>query len=254
MAPSPGWYRDPYAPAGLRWWDGRQWTQHAMQPDRTVPPAPPLPSAPPLPPYAGRNERLGRLAMLTWAPVHLLNFGLLGLTFRRFLRDVMAYADEAARTPADQLGPFPVGSFVSMMVASLSGILVWVPLALLIIWTHRCATTALALRFPAEREPVWAVIGWIVPVINFWFPYQSVRDCLPPEDPARRDVLRWWLCYLGVSAGGVILIFLGAFDPTVFVVLLVALAAVAAVAVLLGFRVARAIDEAHRAAVADQAT
>ncbi|HEY3259409.1 MAG TPA: DUF4328 domain-containing protein, partial [Pseudonocardiaceae bacterium] len=203
---------------------------------------------PKLPPYAGRNERLGRLAMLLWAPVQLLNLALLGLAAGRFLPDLTAYLDEVARAPAGELVPFPARSFLMVMLASLSGLLALIPLAMLIIWAHRCATTAAALRFPAQREPVWAVIGWIVPVVNFWFPYQSMRDCLPPDHPARPDVLRWWLCYLAIAVGGAVLIPLGALEPGLFAVALVALAAVAAVLVLLGFRVARAIDRAHRAA------
>jgi len=26
----PGWYRDPYAPQRVRWFDGQQWTQHSQ--------------------------------------------------------------------------------------------------------------------------------------------------------------------------------------------------------------------------------
>lgn len=28
MAVPPGWYQDPYGRPGLRWWDGREWTQN----------------------------------------------------------------------------------------------------------------------------------------------------------------------------------------------------------------------------------
>jgi hypothetical protein len=31
---APGWYEDPQAPGGKRWWDGTQWTEHVAVPDR----------------------------------------------------------------------------------------------------------------------------------------------------------------------------------------------------------------------------
>jgi hypothetical protein len=29
---APGWYEDPNAPGGQRWWDGNRWTEHVQQP------------------------------------------------------------------------------------------------------------------------------------------------------------------------------------------------------------------------------
>lgn len=46
----------------------------------------------------------------------------------------------------------------------------------------------------ARLSPVWAILGWIVPVVNIWFPYWVLRDCFPPHETNKRDlVLRWWL-------------------------------------------------------------
>jgi hypothetical protein len=44
---APGWYDDPNAPGGMRWWDGTQWTDHVA-----APPAPAAPGLGPTPPYA----------------------------------------------------------------------------------------------------------------------------------------------------------------------------------------------------------
>jgi hypothetical protein len=38
---APGWYDDPNAPGGMRWWDGAQWTEHTAAP--TTPAAPAAP-------------------------------------------------------------------------------------------------------------------------------------------------------------------------------------------------------------------
>ena len=33
-------------------------------------------------------------------------------------------------------------------------------------------------------------------MVNFWFPYQALRDLLPPGHATRPLVLRTWLCYV----------------------------------------------------------
>ena len=49
--------------------------------------------------------------------------------------------------------------------------------------------------------------GFLIPVVNLWWPYQSVRDLFPVGHPARRVVGRWWAQYL--SAGFTPLVALG---------------------------------------------
>jgi hypothetical protein len=70
----------------------------------------------------------------------------------------------------------------------------------LVIWTYRAATAARRLGLPAQRETIWAALGWFVPVVSFWFPCVTLQDCLPPTDVAgRRLVLQWWL--LSITSG-----------------------------------------------------
>jgi hypothetical protein len=64
------------------------------------------------------------------------------------------------------------------------------------IWQYRAATASRALGFPARRSPGWGVGAWFVPIVNFWIPYGSIRDCLPAGDPQRAHVLRWWLAWV----------------------------------------------------------
>ena len=75
-----------------------------------------------------------------------------------------------------------------------------------IIWAYKAATVASNLNYPARHSATWAIVGWIVPVINFWFPYQSVRDCLAPGNSERRTVRRWWALYLVGSFAWVVVI------------------------------------------------
>jgi uncharacterized protein DUF2510 len=44
---APGWYDDPNAPGGKRWWDGSQWTEHTAAAQPAAPAAAPQPPAAP---------------------------------------------------------------------------------------------------------------------------------------------------------------------------------------------------------------
>lgn len=54
--PAPGWYPDPAGPGQLRWWDGRQWTDHRQPSDPMTPFAG---SGPPSGPGTGRFRPVG---------------------------------------------------------------------------------------------------------------------------------------------------------------------------------------------------
>jgi hypothetical protein len=68
-----------------------------------------------------------------------------------------------------------------------------------LIWFHKAATLSRALGRPARRSPGWAVAGFLIPIVNFWFPYQSAIDMVPPGHPATDAVKRWWALWLTMS-------------------------------------------------------
>jgi hypothetical protein len=72
-------------------------------------------------------------------------------------------------------------------------------LVVALIWQHRAASSARALGLRATHSPGWGVGCWFVPIVNLWMPYQAIRDCLPPDDPHRPLVLRWWLIFIGAE-------------------------------------------------------
>jgi hypothetical protein len=121
------------------------------------------------------------------------------------------------------------------------------------VWQHRAATAARALGFPATRTPGWGVGCWFVPIVNLWMPYQAIRDCLPPDDPNRRLVLRWWLVFLAagwVTAGAGV----AAFFSTGVALGIAIPAAVLCVALLAtAQQMVAAIGSAHRAALGPNA-
>jgi hypothetical protein len=59
---APGWYDDPNAPGGKRWWDGSQWTEHtaAAQPAAQAAPA----AAEPKGPYPASRIAVAAIAVL----------------------------------------------------------------------------------------------------------------------------------------------------------------------------------------------
>ena len=48
-----------------------------------------------------------------------------------------------------------------------------------------------------SRGPVWVWLGWWVPIVSFWFPYQVVRDIRDASGAPRTSVLGgWWACWV----------------------------------------------------------
>jgi Domain of unknown function (DUF4328) len=55
---------------------------------------------------------------------------------------------------------------------------------------------------PQRRSQLWAILGWFVPVVFFWFPYQIADDAWqastdrgPARERNRRITLAWWVCW-----------------------------------------------------------
>ena len=63
------------------------------------------------------------------------------------------------------------------------------------LWLYKVRTNAEAL-FPAgrhARSQGWVWGGWIVPVVNLWFPFQVVRDIArDPREVIGTPLIGWW--------------------------------------------------------------
>jgi hypothetical protein len=194
MANEPGWYPDPWQPTRRRWWDGTSWGDDTWDPNQ-----PPQPAQRPttwLPPPDPRRDLADERKAATWAKrgftalffAKVLS-GLVSIViFDSIIDDIRQAADTGSTNQSSVSGWQIVN-----MPASIVLILGFVAVA---IWTFKAATVAAKLNYPARHSPTWAILGWIVPIINFWFPYQCVRDCLAPENSERRTVGRWWALYL----------------------------------------------------------
>lgn len=49
---------------------------------------------------------------------------------------------------------------------------------------------------PHRRSSMWTLLGWVVPIINLWFPYQVVADLVRAFDARVRGLLVWWAAWL----------------------------------------------------------
>ncbi|GAB2460022.1 DUF4328 domain-containing protein [Xylanimonas ulmi] len=53
------------------------------------------------------------------------------------------------------------------------------------------------------RGGVWVWLGWVVPIVNLWFPYQVVRDVAAGTGVRPRATLGlWWGCWLAAMLLG----------------------------------------------------
>ncbi len=275
-AAPPGWYPDPSGTTTWRWWDGYQWTAHISPP--VAPPiyppvAPPQPQtwahgahgayvAPAAGPYTGPWAGLPRIPsaherfasekdMAPWAKrafVGILAVTVLmaitawpeGAWIRSVVEQVTSQVDAGVTNVTVNR---PVGLTVVTSVVLLFQIAIFV---VLLNWQYSAAKTARVLDVPAVHSAGLGVGSWFIPVVNLWFPYQAIRDCLPSGDPGRRIVLRMWLCYLGaIAAGGVAVGLSYARTPIAIAVAEIAVAFAIGVA-FNGVSSVQAIGDAHQ--------
>ncbi|MDQ8040348.1 DUF4328 domain-containing protein [Cellulosimicrobium sp. XJ-DQ-B-000] len=60
------------------------------------------------------------------------------------------------------------------------------------LWQSRVLAEAVSPAHGHARSRVWVWLGWIVPVVALWFPYQVVRDVRAATVVAPRRGLGWW--------------------------------------------------------------
>jgi hypothetical protein len=215
----PGWYPDPAGGPGQRWWDGYAWTEATVQSE--VPPSPPGWAGPP-PGLPGRaaNQLVAReLSMFPIARIAVAIpalYYLSSLLYQRINRTQLLQDGHQFRLSYEAAEHGRTASaFHASGTVNPIFVLVWLftiaAVVFACIWQHRAATAARSLGFPAKHSPGWGVGSWFVPIVNLWMPYQAIRDCLPPHDPRRALVVRWWLVltatWLLTSVAGLVALF-----------------------------------------------
>ena len=87
---------------------------------------------------------------------------------------------------------------------------------LFVVWLWRARANAEAIApVPHVRGKAWIVFGWVVPVVNLWFPYQIVQSIWRTSDPSRVAggptrvptsplVVVWWVAFLFFASTSVL--------------------------------------------------
>jgi Domain of unknown function (DUF4328)/Protein of unknown function (DUF2510) len=246
----PGWYPDPSGAHAWRWWDGQRWTEHASTPDQPpMPVQPPIQAVSPYPAFDNEHHSVpwAKRALLVYVAVVVIGAGLVWLaepslhTYYSQLRFRLEHPGTGTTFPQPSL---PIWNRVVSPVLELINIAGFV---LFLVWQNRAATTARFLGYPARRSPALGVGGWFIPVCNFWFPYQALRDCLPPGHRERRMVLHMWLWLVAAQCVSVVTAILLFFGPTPVALAIRDVGAFATVIyAYLAFKVVVAIYNDHR--------
>ncbi len=190
--PPPGWYDDPWGESPKRWWDGTEWTHHRSDAG-SVPTGPPGP-APAASLDAERASARWARGLMPWGGVaqaasavtSALLFQELGDTFRESV-DSGDISGVSGGNPTVSL----ISNVASMLLLAVG--------IVFLIWFYRALTVAAESGLPAKRGPGLGVAGFLIPIVNFWWPYRSMVDAMPAGHPAQPLILRWWLLYIAMS-------------------------------------------------------
>jgi len=180
--PAPGWYQDPYGTPAWRYWDGSQWTDHVA----------PWTAREPSPAERVADERRwARYAK--WAFAALVPFQIGAQVVGAWQYDRVYGGRLFADNAPDQVNLFdPAWAGTALTLCALGGLA-----AILVLgyWCMQAARAAQAQGIQIVRSPGLAMAGWIIPIINLWWPPQAIRSFAKDRD-ALRHVVGWWICYI----------------------------------------------------------
>ncbi|MFD4538505.1 DUF4328 domain-containing protein [Streptomyces bauhiniae] len=119
-------------------------------------------------------------------------------------------AGEPASGPPDQGGGVhrPLNSLENSyhLVSAAGSVLTLLCAVAFLMWLGRVRDNARALSGrPPKYAGIWVYLGWVVPVVNLWFPRGIVADAYRASAPERRlpaVVNVWWGLWLAGLLGG----------------------------------------------------
>jgi hypothetical protein len=231
----PGWYHDPWQRAPMRWWDGARWTEHVADWTGIAPAAARASVGSPLASSYDAEQRLTpwlRRLLVVWPLATAVSAGALAASAQQLI-DALQNGSGTADTS---------GWWYLVQLAGAFSLALQI---VRILWLYRAGTTARALGLPVRRTPIWSALGWIIPVVNFWFPYQGVTDLFPEYHRPDRRIAWWWVS----SIVAALVPFVALVTPYVPVGVAVAIVAVAVaptvVAAVLEIGLVRDADARH---------
>ncbi|MDZ7673678.1 MAG: DUF4328 domain-containing protein [Acidimicrobiales bacterium] len=247
------WYPDLERTGWLRYWDGTRWTDHRapMPPPSGFPVQGPPPRRSPIDAELAASGN-ARTAIMVYGAVLALTAPLNAVVMAQ-LRDLIEQFFDAS----DSADPETFGTSWGIGFTLVSGVSQLLSMAVLaagiyfVIWVYRASATARDLDYPQQWSQVWAWLGFIVPIMNLFVPYQMLRDALSSgtADRGRSVLIRWWACFLGASVSGFSVLPMGIAGVDVAVWILAVISAICWLGVgLLGRTLVDTIADDHRRA------
>jgi len=229
---SAGWYADPSGEPMWRYWDGNEWTEHRAPASFEQSPAAALAEE-------QRWARFARWAFVAYVPL-VAAMGVLGaLYFDQVYSGTLFDADPTA-SDADAFGA--VAYILGYQACALVAVGV---LFVLAFWCYKAAKTARAAGIPIRREPGMALASWFIPIVNLWWPPQTIRS-FSPDPQQLRVVVEWWVCWIVTNVALVSSLFAAGASSFDTAIPFIAVAVVGAVAyAILGFHVVRLVLAVH---------
>lgn len=177
-----GWLPDPVRPDLDRWWDGDEWTTFTRS----------VFSLYPNPAHRIKAEReavpLAKLGLLLFM-VAVFVYQISEFVFDTDFPDPLNITPEGQHSLFSYAAPIPGGEILAEMAVAAA----IVGYCLIVLWLYRCVQSGRSFRLPVTRRPSWAIYGFLVPLVNLWFPYQVLRDSVPADSPNRRRIKKWWI-------------------------------------------------------------
>lgn len=193
-----GWYADPHDARRLRWWDGTAWTTHTQDLAAPGTPVPPVATAaarlrPPLGegwPKLAVAVQLALVAVMVTAVFVILSDRVIIDVWRRLAADPTS----VPFAEADRSDSLARWSLVEVPVLIVCGVL-------FVVWLHRAHRSDRMDPSWQQRRSGWAIGGWLVPVVNLWFPFQVVSDLRraargDAREPSYALQWCWWIAFL----------------------------------------------------------
>ena len=95
------------------------------------------------------------------------------------------------------------------MLDNVANFTIFVLSIVFVLWFHRARINAEILGYRQRHSPGWTFWGWVVPIVNLWFPFQIMGDMWRAALPARRRrhlatlPALCWTCWLasGLAVG-----------------------------------------------------
>ena len=107
-----------------------------------------------------------------------------------------------ARLAIQLLGPGSVHYFTDFRLDKATDITIVGLSILFVVWFYRARINAERHGYRQRRARGWAFWGWIVPIVNLWFPFQIMGDIWRAGLPAGQRgetawlPALWWACWL----------------------------------------------------------